>query len=248
MTETPLAHRRHTYEDRSSIVLFAAAVLFLAGLLEVIAGAGDTATGSFLIAISWVVFALDLVIRIALDDDRRAFLRRHWFEVVAVAIPFFRIGMIAYVFVRLAFHRGRLIQRVQVYAAYLTVLIVIFGAVLVLAAERDYPDSNIHSYGDAIWWALVTVTTVGYGDYVPVSPTGRVIATLMLVNGVVLISVVTAIIAARFVQDPDQGENAVTLDVLDERLARIEVALARLQSAGGTDPDDPPGQAEGHPS
>lgn len=248
MTETPLAHRRHTYEDRSSIVLFAAAVLFLAGLIEVIAGAGDTATGRFLIAIAWVVFALDLVIRIALDDDRRAFLRKHWFEVVAVAIPFFRVGMVAYVFVRLAFHRGRLIQRVQVYAAYLTVLIVIFGAVLVLAAERDYPGSNIHTYGDAIWWALVTVTTVGYGDFAPLSPTGRVIATLMLINGVVLISVVTAIIAARFVQDPDQDEKAVTLDAVDERLARIEAALARLQAAGGTDPDDSPAQHDVHPS
>ncbi len=248
MTETARAHRRHTYERRSAIVLFAAAVLFLAGLIEVIAGAGDTATGRFLIAIAWVVFALDLVIRIVLDDDRRVFLRQHWFEVVAVAIPFFRVGMVAYVFLRLAFHRGRLIQRVQVYAAYLTVLIVIFGAVLVLGAERDYPGSNIHSYGDAIWWALVTVTTVGYGDYVPVSPTGRVIATLMLINGVVLISVVTAIIAARFVQDPDHGEQGVTLDALDERLARIEAALARLQAAGGTDPDEPPGEGDGHPS
>lgn len=248
MTETARAHRRHTYERRSAIVLFAAAVLFLAGLVEVIAGAGDTETGSSLIVISWVVFALDLVVRIVLDDDRRAFLRAHWFEVVAVAIPFFRIGMVVYVFIRLASHRGRLVKRVQVYAAYLTVLVVIFGAVLVLSAERDYPGSSIHTYGEAVWWALVTITTVGFGDYVPVSPTGRVIATVMLLNGVVLISVLTAVIAARFVQDPDQGENAVTLDALDERLARIEVALARLQAVGGTDPDDPPGQVEGHPS
>lgn len=248
MTEPVRAERRHRYERRSAIVLFAAAVLFLAGLVEVIAGAGDTATGEFLVAIAWVVFALDLVIRIVLEDDRRAFLRSHWFEVIAVAIPFFRVGMIAYVFVRLAFHRGRLVQRVQVYAAYLTVLIVIFGAVLVLAAERDYPGSDIHSYGDAIWWSLVTVTTVGYGDYTPVSPTGRVIATAMLINGVVLISVVTAIIAARFVQDPDANEKAVTLDTLDERLARIEVALARLQVAGGTDPDLPDASSDGHPS
>lgn len=248
VTETARAHRRHTYESRSAIVLFAAAVLFLAGLVEVIAGAGDTETGRFLVAISWVVFALDLVVRIVLDDDRREFLRAHWFEVLAVAIPFFRIGMVVYVFIRLASHRGRLIKRVQVYAAYLTVLVVIFGAVLVLGAERGYPGSDIHTYGEAVWWALVTITTVGFGDYVPVSPTGRVIATVMLLNGVVLISVLTAVIAARFVQDPDQGEQGVTLDALDERLARIEVALARLQAAGGTDPDEPRGGADGHPS
>ncbi len=248
VTETARAHRRHTYESRSAIVLFAAAVLFLAGLVEVIAGAGDTETGRFLVAISWVVFALDLVVRIVLDDDRREFLRAHWFEVLAVAIPFFRIGMVVYVFIRLASHRGRLIKRVQVYAAYLTVLVVIFGAVLVLGAERGYPGSDIHTYGEAVWWALVTITTVGFGDYVPVSPTGRVIATVMLLNGVVLISVLTAVIAARFVQDPDQGEQGVTLDALDERLARIEVALARLQAAGGKDPDDTQGGADGDPS
>ncbi|MGD9954910.1 MAG: potassium channel family protein [Candidatus Nanopelagicales bacterium] len=240
MSHESLVSRREQYERRSSIVLFAAGMLFLAGLVEVYSGTGDTATGRVLVAVAWVVFALDLVIRFLLDDDRRDFLRRHWFEVLAVAIPFFRIGMVLYVFVRLAARRGRLAVRIQVYAAYLTVLVVVFGAVLVLGAERNYPGSNIHTYGEAVWWALVTITTVGFGDFVPVSPTGRVIATLMLVNGVVLISVLTALIAARFVQDPDVDEKAVTLDALDERLARIEAALARLDAAGGTDPDEPP--------
>ena len=248
VSRSSLLSRRERYERRSSIVLFAAGVLFLAGLVEVYSGAGDTRTGSVMVGAAWVVFALDLLVRLSLDDDRRDFLRRHWFEVLAVAIPFFRIGMVLYIFVRLASRRGRLAARIQVYVAYLTVLIVIFGAVLVLGAERGYPDSNIHTYGEAIWWALVTITTVGYGDFVPVSPTGRVIATLMLVNGVALISVLTALIAARFVQDPDVDEKAVTLDALDERLARIELALARLTAAGGTDPDEPGPDPDGHPS
>lgn len=231
--------RRERYEEASSLPVFAFAVLFVVGLIEVVSGPGDTGTGRLLVAISWVAFAVDLGIRIALEPHRRAFLRTHWFEVVAIAIPFFRIGMVIYVFVRLARRRGRLVQKVQVYAAYLTILIVVFGALLVLAAERNYPDSDIRNYGDAIWWAAVTVTTVGYGDYVPVSPEGRAIAVLMLINGVVLISVVTAIIAARFVSDQDEGEARVTLDVLDERLQRIESALAALTAAGGTDPDAP---------
>jgi len=240
--------RRERYERRSSIVLFAAGMLFLAGLVEVYAGSGDTRTGTFLVAVAWVVFAIDLVIRLLLDDDKRDFLRHHWFEVLAVAVPFFRVGMVIYIFIRLASRRGRLSARIQVYAAYLTVLVVIFGAVLVLGAERNYPGSNIHTYGEAVWWALVTITTVGFGDFVPVSPTGRVIATLMLLNGVALISVITALIAARFVQDPDPDEKAVTLDELDERLARIEGALARLQAAGGTDPDLPDDTSKGHSS
>jgi voltage-gated potassium channel len=214
------------------------ALLFLVGLLEVVAGAGETATGEFLILLAWAMFAIDLVVRWILDSDSRTFPRRHWLEFIAVTIPVFRVGMVAYVFVRLARRRGRLVQKVQVYAAYLTVLVVIFGALLVLSFERGYADSNIKTYGEAIWWAFVTVTTVGYGDYVPVSPQGRAIAVLMLANGVVLISVVTAVIAAKFVQDPDRDERAVTLDQLDERLARIEEAIATLRAEGGSLPDD----------
>ena len=60
----------------------------------------------------------------------------------------------------------------------------------------------------------------------PVSPTGRGIATLMLFNGVAIISVITATISSRFVSDPEKGELPVTLDLVDERLERIEAALA----------------------
>lgn len=244
----PRLTRLETYEQWAALPVFIGAAVFLVGLLEVIAGSGDTATGELLIGIAWVMFAIDLVVRWILDSDSRTFPRRHALEFVAVVIPVFRVGMVAYVFVRLARRRGRLVQKVQVYAAYLTVLVVVFGALLVLSYERGYAGSSIKTYGDAIWWAFVTVTTVGYGDFVPVSPQGRGIAVLMLANGVVLISVVTAVIAAKFVQDPDRDERAVTLDQLDERLARIELALARLRTTGGADPDLPPPGSGGHPS
>lgn len=231
--------RLERYEAWSSVPVFGFALLFLVGLIEVVSSDGSTEGGTWMIAIAWGALVIDLVVRWLLSDDRRAFPRKHWFEIVAIAIPLFRIGMVFYVFVRLARRRGRMAQRIQVYAAYLTVLVIVFGALLVLAAERNYPGSNITTYGEAVWWAVVTVATVGYGDYVPVSPEGRSIAVVMLFNGVALISVVTASIAARFVADPDAGERAVTLDELDERLERIEAALAALTAAGGTDPDGP---------
>ncbi len=237
--------RLERYENWSSLPVFGFALLFLVGLIEVVTTNGDTRSGRWMIGIAWVAFVIDLAARWLLDDDRRRFPRKHWFEIVAIAIPFFRVGMVFYVFVRLARRRGRMAQRIQVYAAYLTVLVIIFGALLVLAAERNYPGSNIHTYGEAVWWAVVTVATVGYGDFVPVSPEGRSIAVLMLINGVALISIVTASIAARFVADPDAGERAVTLDDLDERLVRIEAALAALTAAGGSDPDSPARGGEG---
>ena len=217
-------------------------MLFLVGFTEVVSDAGDTRSGQVIMAIAWVGFVIDLAVRWLLDDSPRTFFRRYWYVVIAVLVPFLRVFIVFYVFVRLATGRRRLMARVQFYALYLTLLIVVFGASLVLAAERTYPGSNIHTYGEAVWWAFVTVATVGYGDFVPVSPVGRAIATLMLFNGVAVISVITASVASRFVSDPDPGEKAVSLDDLDDRLARIESALEALvtfaQAPSSTRDDD----------
>jgi voltage-gated potassium channel len=233
------ASRRATYEKWSSLPVFLLGSLFLVGLVEVVMDAGDTRSGQVLMATAWVGFVIDLIINWILDEDPRTFPRRHWFAIVAVLVPIFRALFVFYIFIRLARGRTRLQSKIQYYAAYLTILVITFGAALVLGAERDYPGSNIHTYGEAVWWACVTVTTVGYGDYVPVSPTGRGIATLMLFNGVAIISVITATISSRFVSDPDKGEVPVTLDLVDERLERIEQALAALAAQGIRPPDGP---------
>jgi voltage-gated potassium channel len=222
------ARRRETYERRSGPPVFVLGALFLVGFVEAATNSGDTKTGLWLMGVTWFGFVVDLGIRWSLDDEPRTFARRHWLAILAVAVPAARALMVFYVFARLARGHSRLVARVQLYALYLTILVVTFGAALVLAVERNYPGSNIQSYGEAVWWAAVTVTTVGYGDFVPVSPAGRVIATLMLVNGVIIISVITATISSRFVSSPDSGERPVSLDDLDERLERMEAAIAAL--------------------
>ena len=234
--------RRETYERRSALPVFVLGVLFLVGIIETTTAQGDTSSGLWLMGVAWVGFVVDLLIQWVLDDEPRSFPRRHWFAILAVLVPFFRVLLIAYVFLRLAGGRRRLQAKIQFYALYLTVLVVLFGGALVLSAERSYPGSNITTYGEAIWWSLVSVTTVGYGDYFPVSPTGRAIATLMLVNGVVIISVITATVSSRFVSNPDAGEEPVTLDDIDERLERIEAALGIIGSAKepGSAPDPAP--------
>jgi voltage-gated potassium channel len=212
--------------------------LFLVGIVEVATSDGDTKTGVWLIGVAWVGFFVDLVVLWVLDDNPASYPKRHPLAFIAVLVPAFRALMVFYAFVRLARDRVRLQTRVQLYALYLTILVVTFGAALVLMAERSYPGSSIHTYGEAVWWAAVTVTTVGYGDYVPVSPLGRGIATLMLVNGVVIISVITATVSSRFVSSPDPGERAVTLDDLDDRLARIEAALMLRTATTSAEGDD----------
>ena len=238
------ATRRATYEKWSSLPVFLLGSLFLVGLVEVVMDGGDTRSGQVLMVTAWVGFVIDLVANWVLDDNPRTFARRHWFAIVAVLVPIFRALFVFYIFIRLARGRTRLQSKIQYYAAYLTILVITFGAALVLGAERDYPGSNIKTYGEAVWWACVTVTTVGYGDYTPVSPTGRGIATLMLFNGVAIISVITATISSRFVSDPDKGELPVTLDLVDERLERIEQALAALAAQGVRLPEIPAPSAD----
>lgn len=84
----------------------------------------------------------------------------------------------------------------------IAILLVIFSAIGILQVEND-PNSNIKTAEDAIWWAYVTVTTVGYGDKFPVTTEGRFIAAILMTAGVGLFGTFTAFIASWFVVDKD---------------------------------------------
>jgi voltage-gated potassium channel len=80
------------------------------------------------------------------------------------------------------------------------------------------------SFGDALWWALTTTTTVGYGDIYPTTTEGRLIAVLLMLTGIGVIGMFTATIASFFMIEEEQGE----LDDVRERLEQIEAKLDRL--------------------
>jgi voltage-gated potassium channel len=82
----------------------------------------------------------------------------------------------------------------------IAILLVIFSAIGILQVEKD-PNSNIKTAEDAIWWAYVTITTVGYGDKFPVTTEGRIIAGILMTAGVGLFGTFTAFIASWFVVD-----------------------------------------------
>ena len=118
--------------------------------------------------------------------------------------------------------------KVIIYTISGAVLLVYVGALAVLEAERGAPDAHITTFGHALWWAMSTITTVGYGDMYPVTTTGRFFAALLMIGGISLVGSITATIASWIVQsvsNEDEKHDAVTAAHIVE--LRSEIAELR---------------------
>jgi len=115
---------------------------------------------------------------------------------------------------------------------------IISGVLMHFTDEKTYP--NI---GDGLWWAIQTVTTVGYGDLVPASTTGRLVAALVMVVGIGFLTVITAAITSAFVESARrrlQGSETDTLSAkLDQIAARLDAIEAGIKNTGGLRRDAP---------
>jgi voltage-gated potassium channel len=203
-----------------------------------------------------VVYGIDLAIRSVLSKHPGRYAFTNPLALAAVLFPPVR-AIFSFRLVRAIFRRGHL-PRFLLTAAVL----VLDGAIIVYLYERDAPHSSIHTLGESLWFSIVTVTTVGYGDYTPVTVFGRITAILIMLVGLLTLAVVTAQVASNFVAQgprrtqpspqPDAASPEVTLAELDRRLARIEELLtvsspssqrtARAPDARGenqTQPSDP---------
>lgn len=178
----------------------------------------------------WAAFAGEYLLLLWLAPDRWHMVRTHVLDLLIVVLPFLRPLRAARVFrlLRLAAVAGRFTQGVRRVLGRrgFTPFLAVVGAVVagcgvgVWILERDVDGAQITTVGDGLWWAIVTSTTVGYGDVVPVTNAGRGVAALLMFVGVALLSVVTANIAAFFVEEPN-AEHAE----LVERLDRLEQLL-----------------------
>ena len=118
------------------------------------------------------------------------------------------------------------------YAMLVIVLAIAGGSALVLSVERSAPGANIRNFPDALWWALVTIATVGYGDKYPVTAEGRAIAVVLMVLGIGLFGLIAATLSSFFVRQQQDDR----LQGIIDRLDAIERALLRQsgqQDGGG---------------
>jgi len=115
-------------------------------------------------------------------------------------------------------------RRLRTILAALIFFIFLFGY-LFYVSEPDVRD-----LGDCIWWALVTITTVGYGDISPVTTLGRVVASSLMLLGLGLIATITAIVSAKFIQNfVDHHTNDDVLEKLDEMQLELDDIKKKLQ-------------------
>ena len=122
--------------------------------------------------------------------------------------------------------------RVVAAVSLVTTVIVGVSSWLLWLAERHSAGSNIRGYGDAVWWAMETITTVGYGDHHPTTVAGRLVASGLMVIGVALVGVITATVVTWFFSELDVLRDVRKIEAEEERteesLAQILGELARL--------------------
>lgn len=222
--------RADELERRLSIPLLAAAVLTIPAIaMEQWDAAEPWETlGVVLNWVIWLAFLGEAVAMLSVVDDRWRWVRDHPLEVAVVLLtpPFLPASLqAARVFrllrllrlLRLAVLLRRLFSTEGVRdAAVLATMTVLGGGTAYAAVEKGQELSA----WDGVWWAIVTVTTVGYGDSFPKSDAGRVIAIVVMLVGIGFIAILTAAVAERFLRREVQRE--------DESLARIEQRLNEI--------------------
>jgi voltage-gated potassium channel len=196
--------RRQRWEDRADWPLTLAAVLFLVGYAAPILRpdlVSPWPTICWLVTwAAWVLFVVDYVARLALSHDRVGFVRSNLFDLAVVALPLLRpLRLLRLVTLLSVLNRnvgGSMRGRVAVYVAGATTLVLLIASLAVLDAERGVKGATITTFGDATWWAMTTVTTVGYGDRYPITGQGRFIAGGLMLAGIALLGIVTASLAS----------------------------------------------------
>ena len=154
--------------------------------------------------VCWLAFALDLIYGIWKAESKKEYLKRHPLELASVLLPFLRPLRLMRVisFGSLALQKVAIGRQfaITVKVAVSAVFISYIAAIQITISERTVEGSNIKTFSDGLWWAVTTVTTVGYGDRYPTTTEGRLLAVLLMITGISLVGVITASVAAWFVK------------------------------------------------
>ncbi len=204
----PDESRLEAWERRTDVPLTIVAATFLVIYAVQVLGTrpGQTAWTALevLLWAIWVMFVVDYVVRLARARRRLRFVVTHPIDLLVALAPFFRflrlLRLLAAVSTLARVLRDDFRGRVGTSLAVAVALLSFVAALGVYEAERDAPDASITTFGDALWWVLTTITTVGYGDRYPVTTEGRLVAAGLMLSGIAVLGTVTAGIASWFLE------------------------------------------------
>lgn len=236
----------NTWAQKADIPLALVAVIFLgvyaAPIIDPDLPRSVVRACSLTANIVWIIFAADYVVRLMLVRHRWSFIRYHLFDLAIVVLPFFqplRLLRLVFLLRVLNRHAGNSLRgQISSYVMGAAAIITFVGALAALDVERNAPGAQITSFPEALWWAFVTITTVGYGDFAPVTHQGRIVATGMMIFGVALLGTVTATLASWLVEsvkteDEDEGTTSPELEAissLTQQVTRLEEEIVSLKA------------------
>jgi len=193
------------------------------------------------------VFLLEYVVLFYFSNDKIKFVKSHKIELIIVifSFPIVPEGLASTGFLRFArlprllnalrfFRLAALLSRFGTtvkaifnskglrFIVYATIAIVLFFGFLFYISEPD-----VQSYSDGLWWALVTITTVGYGDITPLTNLGRIIASSLMIMGIGFIATITAAVSSYFISSFNDKE--ITINELGKKLDIIEKEIKNLK-------------------
>jgi voltage-gated potassium channel len=190
-----------------------------------------------------VLLLVDFGVRFYKAESKLVFLKWGWIDLIASIpnIPFLRVGRLIRILRVIRLLRAiRATQKISsvllknklrtgVTSVFLSsFLLVIFCSIGILICEQQDPSANIKTAGDAFWWSVSTITTVGYGDVYPVTPEGRIVAMILMISGIGMFGILSGLAASFFVhQNKDnivKEENKILarLEILEEKIDRLK--------------------------
>lgn len=193
----------------------------------------------------WAAFAVEFLVVVSLNDRRLAYTRKAWLDVFIIvsSFPLLPGALEATRLLRLL-RLGRALRLLRLFrlAAVITrgatatktifknrglAYIVVITVLMAMGIGGAFAIIEGADLLDGLWWAIVTVTTVGYGDMFPVTPAGRVAAGVLMLLGIGFVALITASIAAHFVDEDKGPDMAIEVARLHERLDTMEALLTQ---------------------
>lgn len=229
----PIRRAQH-FERYTAWPVFLASVTFFGTAIALLSGSIHDRdllrTTQIVTIVAYALVLLDVLIRVVLARKAtRAFFRRYWFELVGRLLPLLRpFVIIIYLWRIPAFRRSGTTLRVRLLITTLMFMFmfVYFISSAVWLVERGVPGANIVNLDDAIWWGFATLSTVGYGDFVPVTAVGRILAVCLMMGGIAIVGTTTALVVSVLTEQLNRRKDALTDELPSDKAANPAEAPA----------------------